>query len=854
MERYLFDFDQTVLVGDSYSVADIVVALALGATCSSVGLSELPQQVYRWITATLHKITDCCDDKQINEMIQEYVGNVKEGKPSPESKTFSSVVTVSASDVEKPADATKLSAKKDAESQMDAKAIEVPSVSSPSSNEENAIFKLLNDLQIKFEVYSHQLCHTAEELIANVPIPDGHTHTKNLFLRDKKHGIFLVTVGTNITVNTKELGKQLKLEGKTNLRMAEASVLDEKLHVKPGCVGPLSIGLANNKEEDAKEKVIMVLDQALLDNYTTIHSHPLRNDMSVKLEPNALKEFFAKIGVEPIILDFAGHSSSTGDSSAPKPPVVQQQAKPKKTKSDQDGQTNLDKKTAKKGETLLALQWKKSENFAMWYTDVIVLSEMISYYDISGCYILRPWSYKIWELIQFWFNDKIEELGVENAYFPLFVSKDRLEIEKDHVEGFAPEVAWVTKSGDGDLAKPIAIRPTSETIMYPAYSDWIRSHRDLPLKLNQWSNVVRWEFKYPTPFLRTREFLWQEGHTAHTTFEDADDMVMKALDLYRRVYEELLAVPVVPGYKTEKEKFAGGFRTTTVEAYIAGSGRAIQGATSHNLGQNFGKMFDITFQDEQGKKQIAWQTSWGLTTRTIGVMVMVHGDDIGLVLPPKMAPQQIVIVAILSKNLGPEQANPYCQKILADLKQCGIRAKYDDREIYNPGWKYNHWEQKGVPIRVEVGPRDIEQNSARIVIRHNGVKEDFAVDGLGVLLKQKLDDIQNAMFVKAKEARDSHIVKITEWKDFVPNLEKRNLVLAPWCGGENEEWEDWVKKTSKEESLKLSGEEGEDEQTSTSVAAKTLCIPFDQPELPPGTKCIASGMDAKCWVLWGRSY
>jgi prolyl-tRNA synthetase len=235
-------------------------------------------------------------------------------------------------------------------------------------------------------------------------------------------------------------------------------------------------------------------------------------------------------------------------------------------------------------------------------------------------------------------------------------------------------------------------------------------------------------------------------------------------------------------------------------------------------------------------------------------MVMVHGDDVGLVLPPRVAPLQVVIVPIISKKLLPEQADPYCLEILNDLKKNGIRAKYDDRTIYNLGWKYNHWEQKGVPIRIEVGPRDIEQKAVRVVIRHNGDKEDLPVEGLGALLKEKLEEIQKAMFAKAKEARDSHVVKVTEWKDFVPNLEKHNLVLTPWCGGQHQEWEEWVKNTSREESLKSRGEEAEDEQTSTSVAAKTLCIPFDQPELPPGTKCIASGMDATCWVLWGRSY
>jgi prolyl-tRNA synthetase len=235
-------------------------------------------------------------------------------------------------------------------------------------------------------------------------------------------------------------------------------------------------------------------------------------------------------------------------------------------------------------------------------------------------------------------------------------------------------------------------------------------------------------------------------------------------------------------------------------------------------------------------------------------MVMVHGDDTGLVMPPRIAPIQVVIVPIVSKTLTKELADPYCLEVLNDLKTVGIRAKYDDRMIYNPGWKYNHWEQKGVPIRIEIGPRDIEQKSARIVIRYNGAKEDHPIDGIAALLKDKLTTIQNAMFAKAKEARDSHVVQITEWSDFVPNLEKHNLVLTPWCGGEHEDWEDWVKKTSREESLRLSGEDAEDEKTSTSVAAKTLCIPFDQPELPEGTKCIASGLPATCWVLWGRSY
>jgi len=593
-----------------------------------------------------------------------------------------------------------------------------------------------------------------------------------------------------------------------------------------------------------------------------------------------LREYLDKLGVEPVVVDFPQKGGADGGGAedkgkkaeqwAGKPPASRpktddsgggKKAKPKipkKEKKDKkDGApkaVNKDKKQVKKGETLLALQWKKEENFPMWYSDVIVLSEMISYYDISGCYILRPWSYKMWELIQEWFNAEIRKLDVENSYFPLFVSQDRLEKEKDHVEGFAPEVAWVTKSGDGDLNKPIAVRPTSETIMYPAFSDWIKSHRDLPLKLNQWSNVVRWEFKDPTPFLRTREFLWQEGHTAHESHADADVMVMQALDLYRQVYEDLLAIPVIPGYKTEKEKFAGGHQTTTVEAYIPMSGRAIQGATSHNLGQNFGKMFDITYQDAEGKSQIAWQTSWGLTTRTLGVMIMVHGDDTGLVLPPRIAPLQAVIVPIVSKKMTMADVTPHCKEILQSLLDVGIRAKFDDRDTYNPGWKYNHWEQKGVPVRIEVGPRDIEAKQARMVVRSTGDKTDHATADLAQVVKDRLAFIQTDMLERARAVRDSHLVRVTEWKDFVPEIEKHNLVLTPWCGGEHQDWEEWVKEKSREESLAARGEEGEDERTATSVAAKTLCIPFKQPDLPEGTKCFASGLPAKCWVLWGRSY
>lgn len=354
---------------------------------------------------------------------------------------------------------------------------------------------------------------------------------------------------------------------------------------------------------------------------------------------------------------------------------------------------------------------------------------MIEYYDVSGCYILRPWSYFIWDQIKDFFDKEIKKMGVNNCYFPIFVSKAALEREKDHIADFAPEVAWVTKSGSTDLAEHIAIRPTSETAMYPAYARWIQSHRDLPLKMNQWNNVVRWEFKHPQPFLRTREFLWQEGHSAFATKAEAEEEVYAILDRYAAIYKEILAVPVIKGRKTEKEKFAGADFTTTIEAFISASGRAIQAATSHHLGQNFSKMFEIEFEDPvtQEKKHV-FQNSWGVTTRTIGVLTMVHGDNMGLVLPPRVALYQVVIVPCgVTANLAKEEeAKLYekCIEIEKTLKEAGVRAHYDDRDNYSPGWKFNYWELKGVPIRIELGPKDLAQNKF-CAVRRDLMKKEF---------------------------------------------------------------------------------------------------------------------------------
>ncbi|KAK7823141.1 proline--trna ligase [Quercus suber] len=480
------------------------------------------------------------------------------------------------------------------------------------------------------------------------------------------------------------------------------------------------------------------------------------------------------------------------------------------------------KKKEVKKETGLGLVNRKDENFGEWYSEVVVNAELIEYYDISGCYILRPWTMAIWEEMQKFFDAEIKKMDIQNCYFPLFVSPGVLQKEKDHVEGFAPEVAWVTKSGESELEVPIAIRPTSETVMYPYYSKWIRGHRDLPLKLNQWCNVVRWEFSHPTPFIRSREFLWQEGHTAFATKAEAD--------------EEYLAIPVIKGKKSELEKFAGGLYTTSVEAFVPNTGRGIQGATSHCLGQNFAKMFEINFENEKGEKGMAWQNSWAYSTRTIGVMVMVHGDDKGLVLPPKVASVQVIVIPVPYKDADTQGIYDACSATVASLTEAGIRAKADFRDNYSPGWKYSHWELKGVPLRIEIGPKDLANNQVRAVRRDNSAKTDIPRDNLVDQVKEMLDNIQQSLFDAAKQKRDACIQTVKTWDEFVEALSQRKMIFAPWC--DEEEVEVDVKARTK-------GEMG---------ACKSLCSPFDQPELPEGTKCFASGKPAKKWTYWGRSY
>ncbi|KAF9939872.1 hypothetical protein BGZ65_009060 [Modicella reniformis] len=494
------------------------------------------------------------------------------------------------------------------------------------------------------------------------------------------------------------------------------------------------------------------------------------------------------------------------------------------------------KEAASTGAIQIGIEYKKDVDFPKWYQQVVTRSEMLEYYDVSGCYILRPWAYRVWQEIQLWFDREIQELGVENAYFPMFVPAKNLEKEKDHVEGFAAEVAWVTRGGNTDLEEPLAIRPTSETVMYPYYAKWVRSHRDLPLRLNQWCNVVRWEFKNPQPFLRTREFLWQEGHTAFATKEEADKEVYQILELYRQVYEDLLAVPVIKGIKSEKEKFPGGLYTTTMKAL------------SPLLDVNFAKMFNISFEDPQGPLPggearpplHAWQNSWGLSTRSLGTMVMVHGDDKGLVLPPRVAAVQIIVIpcGINNKTTDEERTSVETRiaDILKELKKAGIRAKVDDRATYSVGYKFNHWELRGVPVRLEVGPKDVKNNQAVAARRDNGEKVTIHHESL---VKEGL--------------RDANLSYITEWKDFVPALDNKNFCMIPWC--EESSCEDEIKEKSARTGI--ASTEVQDDKA-PSMGAKSLCIPLNQPQDKPivvgETKCVSCGKDAKRWSLFGRSY
>ena len=462
------------------------------------------------------------------------------------------------------------------------------------------------------------------------------------------------------------------------------------------------------------------------------------------------------------------------------------------------------------------------EDFAQWYTDVVKKAELCDYASVKGCMVIKPAGYAIWENIQHELDRRFKETGVQNVYMPLFIPESLLEKEKDHVEGFAPEVAWVTHGGLEPLQERLCVRPTSETLFCDFYAKDIHSYRDLPKVYNQWCSVVRWE-KTTRPFLRSREFLWQEGHTAHATAEEAEARTIQMLNLYADFCEQVLAIPVIRGQKTDKEKFAGAEATYTIESLMH-DGKALQSGTSHNFGDGFAKAFGIQYAAKDNTLQYVHQTSWGMTTRMIGAIIMVHGDNNGLVLPPRIAPTQVVIVPIQQQKEGVLDKAFALKDVLSNF-----RVKVDDSDK-SPGWKFSESEMRGIPVRVEIGPRDIENNEAVLVRRDTHEKITVSLDEIEAKVSELLDTIQSDMLERARAHRDSHTYVATTYDEFVKTInEKPGFVKAMWCG--DQACEDKIKEDT---------------------AATSRCMPFAQENL--SDKCVCCGKPAKKMVYWGRAY
>lgn len=436
------------------------------------------------------------------------------------------------------------------------------------------------------------------------------------------------------------------------------------------------------------------------------------------------------------------------------------------------------KNTSEKGKLLDAVT-PKSQDISKWYTDVVLKARLADYSPVKGCMIIRPYGYTLWENIQKILDCEFKKTGHQNAYFPLFIPESFLTKEAEHVEGFAPEVAWVTHGGSQELEERLAIRPTSEAIIGYMYSKWIESYRDLPVLINQWANVVRWE-KVTRPFLRTTEFLWQEGHTVHRTHEEAKEEVARMLEIYRLFVEQHLAIPVVSGEKSQKEKFAGALNTYTIEALMP-DGQALQSGTSHDLGQNFSKAFNISFLDSDGERKFAWTTSWGMSTRIIGATIMTHGDDRGLRLPPRIAPIQTVVVPIVYKDSAAvlEKAATIAER----LKSAGIRVHLDDREGFKPGWKYSEYEMLGVPLRIEIGQKDIEKNQVCLVRRDDGQKLFIPESALLDETERLMTAIQSNLFADAKNILKTKTFTAKTRDEFVDIIKiRQGMADVPWCG------------------------------------------------------------------------
>ncbi len=480
----------------------------------------------------------------------------------------------------------------------------------------------------------------------------------------------------------------------------------------------------------------------------------------------------------------------------------------------------------KKEERFVTELTPKSEDFARWYTEIIRKAEMADYAPMKGMMVIRPYGYAVWENIQLLLDKRIKATGHVNAYFPLFIPESFLQKETEHLEGFSPEVAWVTQGGKEELEERLAVRPTSEAIIGNMYSKWIKSWRDLPVLINQWANIVRWE-KVTRPFLRTTEFLWQEGHTVHETAAEAEDETLRILDLYKEFAESELAVPVLAGRKTARERFAGALETYAIEALMP-DGKALQMGTSHNLGQHFSKVFNIRFEDRNQKLQYAWQTSWGVSTRLVGSVIMAHGDDSGLKLPPRIAPVQIVVVPISLGNWK-EEVLPLAQKLQKDLMEAGWRITLDAREEFTPGWKFSEHEMRGIPLRIEIGPRDIQKNQVIVVRRDTMVKEAIDLGSIEAAIPGILDDMQSSMLEKAKKFREENTHEVGDYEEFKSVLESdRGFIKTFWCG--KQDCEDRIK-----------------EETMATIRV----VPLEQNR---HGRCVLCGQKADQFVYFARAY
>jgi len=425
----------------------------------------------------------------------------------------------------------------------------------------------------------------------------------------------------------------------------------------------------------------------------------------------------------------------------------------------------------------------KNDDFSDWYTQVVLKAELADYAPVKGLIVLRPDGYAIWESIKKSLDEKFVKLGIKNGFLPILIPESLLGREKRHFVGFIPQVFWVTQSGESELGDRLALRPTSETLAYSLYSKWIKSWRDLPLKINFWNTALRAEIKSTKPFLRTSEFLWQEGHTVHTSKEEAEKEVMNILQVYKSTIEKELAIPVVTGKKSEKEKFVGAVYTTTMES-IMPDGKALQMGTSHFLGQNFSKPFEVKFADKDNVENFAWQTSWGVSWRLIGAMIMTHGDDIGLVLPPKVAPVQVVIIPIYYSDEEKQKVLKKANEIQNIFVKKNIRVHVDDREELTPGYKFHDWELRGIPLRIEIGPKDIEKNKVVLAKRYNKEKLDLSFDEINEKIESILDDIQKQMLVAAKKILEKMTRDVSNYDEFKSELEKGGFIQSPWCGKE----------------------------------------------------------------------